>query len=293
VSLPLAILLSAIAGALVAPALLTAAGSASPVLATLGPLIKRFSEMVDRVLTPLRLAGAEGIVPTDKERVRLCAGAAAVGLVLGFALSGPVSGFGAAAVAAWVAARAFAWRRERYRRRLDAGAAAAALALADALEAGQSVRGALAEAGRGLAAPIGGELQRVGDELEVGAETEETLERLRLRARSRRINLIVAAVRIQRRAGGGLAKLLRDIAATIEEHDRLEDDARAASAQARFTSVVVLCLPLFGLVTAELAAPGFVTRLAGSAVGTWLLAVALLLQLAGLLLIRRLSRVDT
>jgi tight adherence protein B len=255
-------------------------------------LLRRCSEIADRILSPLRLAGAEGLVPTDKERIRVCAGAAAIGLVLGLVTSGPAAGLGASAAAAWMAARAFTWRRERYRRRLDAGAAAAALALADALEAGQSVRGALAEAGRGLAGPIGGELNRVGDELEVGAETEEVLERLRLRARSRRINLIVAAVRIQRRAGGSLATLLRDIAATIEEHDRLEDDARAASAQARFTSVVILCMPLFGLLTAELATPGFVARLAGSPVGTWLVAAALMLQLTGLLLIRRFSRVD-
>jgi tight adherence protein B len=133
----------------------------------------------------------------------------------------------------------------------------------------------------------------VRDELEVGTETEEVLEHLRLRAQCRRINLIVAAVRIQRRAGGSLATLLRNIAATIEESERLEADARAASAQARFTSVVVLCMPLFGLLTAELSSPGFIGRLTGSAVGTWLLAVAFLLQIGGLLLIRRLSRVGT
>ena len=289
-----ATLLAVVAGLLVVPALWVLAeeaAAAAPLV--VAPIARRGSDVLDRVLRPLRMAGAEGVVPTDKERVRIAVAAGAAGLIGGFALGGKLTAVTVAVVSAWLGSRAFIWRRERYRRRLDVGAASAALALADALDAGHSVRGALAECSRGLTGPIAGELRQVAHELELGAETEATLERLRLRVRSRRLNLIIAAVRIQRQAGGSLATLLRDIAATIEEHDRLEDEARAASAQARFTSLVVLCLPLFGLALAELTAPGIVGRMAGSAGGSWLLGVALTLQLSGLFLIRRLSRVDT
>jgi tight adherence protein B len=293
VTVLVATLLGAVAGLLLAPALVTVAelaGAGVPKM--FGPIAGHASRVLDRALGPLRLAGAAGIAPTDKERFRLTVCAGAVGLVAGFSMGGKLAAAGAAIASSWVASHAFAWRRELYRRRLDAGAAGLALTLADALDAGQSVRGALAEGSRGLTGPIAAEFQRVAHELELGAETEATLERLRLRAGSRRLNLIVAAVLIQRQAGGSLASLLRDIAATIEEQDRLEDEARAASAQARFTSVVVLCLPLFGLALAELAAPGFIGRTTGSPVSTWLLGVALTLQISGLFLIRRLSRVD-
>jgi tight adherence protein B len=294
VTLSGATLIGAIAGALLGPALVKAAeGAASALSSELEPIMRRAGGAVDRVLRPLRLAGAHGIVPTERERLRFSIGAGAGGFVLGFAISGPLASIGLAVAAGWLGSRAFVWRRERYRRSLDAGAANAALALADALDAGQSVRGALAEASRGLTGPIAGELLRLRHELELGAETEDALERLRDRAGSRRINLIVAAVRIQRRAGGSLATLLRDIATTIEEHDRLEDEARAASAQARFTSVVVVSLPVFGVALAELAAPGILSRMIASPIGTWLLGAALTFQAVGLLLIRRLSRVDT
>ena len=92
----------------------------------------------------------------------------------------------------------------------------------------------------------------------------------RARAR-RRVDLIVAAVRIQRRSGGGLATQLRGIATTFTDQDRLDAEARAATAQARFTSMVVLLLPVAGMLLAELASPGIVSRMISSAAGLWLL----------------------
>ena len=286
--------LAAIAGALGGLAIAWLAEIAAPTIALrLSPAAARGSEWIRRTLQPFRLAGAEGAVPTDIERLRLQITAGGVGFALGLSIFSTMIGFGLSIASAWLAGRSLVWRRARYRRRLDAGASAAALALADGLAAGHSVRGALVAAGPGLEGPVGLELRRVGRELEMGARTDRALERLRLRARSRRIALIVAAVRIQRRSGGSLAFLLREIAASIDEQDQLEEEANAASAQARFTSVVVLLLPLFGLLLGELAAPGMVGRMMGSALGLWLVGSAFALQLAGMLLIKRLSRVES
>jgi tight adherence protein B len=104
------------------------------------------------------------------------------------------------------------------------------------------------------------------------------------------VGLIVAAVRIQRRSGGSLATLLRGIATTFTDQDRLDAEARAATAQARFTSMVVLLLPVAGILLAELASHGIVSRMIGSAAGVWLLVAAAVLQLSGVLLIHRLTR---
>jgi tight adherence protein B len=87
--------------------------------------------------------------------------------------------------------------------------------------------------------------------------------------------------------------LLRGIAKTLEDQDRLDAEVRAATAQARFTSLVVLLLPLGGLFLAELATPGMVSRMTGSPAGTWLLGCAAALQLSGVLIIRRLTRTDS
>ena len=64
--------------------------------------------------------------------------------------------------------------------------------------------------------------------------------------RSARLDALVAACLLQRRAGGDLARLLRESARAMEDQSRLEDEVKAATAQARFTGLIVVLLPLGG-----------------------------------------------
>ena len=60
---------------------------------------------------------------------------------------------------------------------------------------------------------------------------------------SARLDTVVAACLVQRRAGGDLARLLRECAEAFGDQARLEDEVRSATAQARFTGVLVVLLP--------------------------------------------------
>jgi len=166
-----------------------------------------------------------------------------------------------------------------------------AVALADALAVGHSLRGALTEAARGVDGQAGHELRRLTAELAAGAATEGALESLRMRTRSPRIGLMVAACLVQGGAGGDLARLLRGCARSFAEQSRLEDEARTATAQARFTGLVVALLPAGGGLLAELASPGFLVGLVNSWLTAWLVALALGMQAAAAVLIRRFGRV--
>jgi tight adherence protein B len=181
--------------------------------------------------------------------------------------------------------------RERYRRAVDSGAGAIALALADALGGGHSLRGAVAEAAGGLGGAAGQELRRVARELALGARTEIALDAMRARVPSHGIDTIVAACLLQRRSGGDLARLLRECARSLEDQERLKRDARAATAQARFTGAIVVALPVAGAALAELASPGYLRSLAGSFLTAWLAGLAFAMQIAAAVLIRRLGRV--
>ena len=236
--------------------------------------------------------GREGRDPGRVERRRLLAVVAVAGFAAGAILVGPELGLALAAAAPWVALRALRARRDRHRRAVDAGAAAVAIALADALGGGHSLRGAVAEAARGgVPGAAGRELRRLAGELALGSRTDDALEALRARVGSERIDTLVAACLLQRRAGGDLARLLRECARAFEDQSRLLDEARAATAQARFTGVVVVLLPLGGALLAELASPGYLRGLAGSFLTLWLAGLALVLQVVAAVLIRRLARV--
>ena len=235
--------------------------------------------------------GREGRDPGVAERRRLLLAGAGLALVVGWAMVGRLGGLALACGGPWVVARVLRARRERFRQAVDRGVPAMALAVADALAGGHSVRSALDEATRSTAGAVRHELVRVRNELALGAPTDAALEAMRARVRSPRLDTFVAACVLQRRAGGDLAHLLRDSARAMEEDARLEGELRAATAQARFTGVLVAGLPLGGAALTEVASPGWIASLWSSLLTAWLVGVALVLQLVAAVLIRRLGRV--
>ena len=270
----------------------TAAGLAELALGVGRALSARAPGLVAALAETVTRVGREGRDPGVVERRRLLSVAVVAGFVAGAILVGPVVGLVLGAAAPWIVLKALRARRDRHRRAVDAGAAAVAVALADALGGGHSLRGAVAEAARGgVPGAAGRELRRLAGELALGSRTDDALEALRARVGSQRIDTLVAACLLQRRAGGDLARLLRECARAFEDQARLLDEARAATAQARFTGVVVVLLPLGGALLSELASPGYLRGLAGSFLTLWLGGLALMLQVVAAVLIRRLARV--
>ena len=236
--------------------------------------------------------GARGAIPACVERRRLLLGGSAGALrrrrrhvrAAGWACAGRRRAVGVA--------RLLRARRRRYRAAVDAGVAELAVAIADAIGGGRSLRAALgrgggraweARRGTSCAAPRPSSLR---------APPPTTRSRpCARRVRSPRMDALVAACLLQRRAGGDLAGLLRESARAMEDQARLEDEVRSATAQARFTALIVVLLPLGGALLAELASPGWFAGLWSSFLTAWLVGIALVLQLVAAVLMRRLGRV--
>jgi tight adherence protein B len=242
-------------------------------------------------LEPLRRAGREGYAPSGLERRRLVVlgtGAAAAGgwFLGGLVLALPLAVAGPAGVG-W----AIGSRRRRYRRAVERSLPEVATAIADSLSAGRSLRASLPAAVASLDGPPAIELARLGAELDLGAPTVGVVEGWRWRMRSERVDAFAAALLSQRLAGGDLASLLRSFAAGAAERERVAEDARSATAQARFTGLLVVAMPTGGALFAELLQPGFLEGLLASPPAAVLLGMAAALQVAGFLAIRRLAQV--
>jgi tight adherence protein B len=246
---------------------------------------------VRQALEPLRRAGREGYAPSTLERRRLAALGAAAAIIAGWLVGGlelalPLSVAGPA-LAAW----AISSRRRRYRAAVERSLPDVATAVADSLAAGRSLRASLPAAAAYLDGPPAAELARLGAELDLGAGTAEAVAAWRARMRSERVDAFAAALLSQRLAGGDLAGLLRRFAAGAAERDRVAEDAKSATAQARFTGLLVVAMPTGGALFAELVQPGFLAKLLGSPAAAILLALAAGLQAIGFVVIRRLSKV--
>jgi len=242
-------------------------------------------------LEPLRRAGREGYAPSGLERRRLAALGALAALLGGWFLGGAALAVPLAVAGPGLAGWAVSSRRRRYRGAVERALPEVAAAIADSLAAGRSLRAALSTAATSLDGPAAVELARLGAELGLGASTVEAVGGWRRRMRSARVDAFAAALLSQRLAGGDLAGLLRRFADGAAERDRVADEARSATAQARFTGLLVVAMPSGGALFAELIQPGFVGRVLGAPASAALLALAVALQVVGFAAINRLARV--
>jgi len=245
---------------------------------------------VARVLAPLRETGRDGAVPSAGERRRLALLASGCLAAAGWLLSGPLAAALSAASGPLAGLSLVRARQRRHAARVADGAADTARALAAALTAGHSIRTALADAGASVPGAAGHELRRAAHALDLGETTDVVLDGLRRRARSPAWDTLVAAIGIQRTAGGDLAGLLRDLATSLDAAARSRRDARTATAQSRMTAWIVVALPAGATVLAELGSPGFVAGLLATPLSAALVVAAITLQAMAALVVRRLAR---
>lgn len=250
-----------------------------------------FSDWLKLALEPLRRARGEGYLPTSTERLRLVLLGGFAAILTGWYFAGPLIGLALAAVSPLLAGYAVRRSRSRYRRAVERSLPDVARAIADSLSAGHSPRSALASVPVSLEGPSATEFRRVQYSLELGHPTVTAIRDMAERFRSPRVDAFATALISQRTAGGDLAALLRRFADGAAERDRVAEDARSATAQARFTGYLVVAMPVGAALFIELIEPGFTGSLLASPPALVLLALAGGLQVAGFLAISKLAKV--
>ncbi|HTU15188.1 MAG TPA: type II secretion system F family protein [Solirubrobacterales bacterium] len=249
------------------------------------------SEWLRVAIEPVRRARGEGYLPTSAERTRLAVLGGLAAVLAGAYLGGPAVAVPMAVtgplVAGWLIRRA----RGRYRRAVERSLPDVARAIADGLSAGRSPRGALAAVSVSLEGPAAVEFERLGHSLELGHPTVDAIETLAGRFRSQRVDAFTAALVSQRTTGGDLAALLRRFADGAAERDQVAEDARSATAQARFTGYLVAAMPVGAALFTELIAPGLVGSVTASGPALIMVGLSVSLQAGGFVLISRLARV--
>lgn len=240
---------------------------------------------------PLSKARKEGYLPTSDERFRLALLFSLAAVAGGWWLTGPVVGMLLAITAPLLAGWLISRGRRKFRRSVEKSLPDVARAIADCLSAGHSPRGAMIAATASLEGPVRSEFQTLRYELDAGAPTTDAIRNLAARFNSPRVDAFATALISQRLAGGDLAALLRRFAEGAAERDRVAEDARSATAQARFTGYLVVAMPAGAALFTELLRPGFFGSILASVPALILVAVSAVLQLAGFLLISKLARI--
>jgi tight adherence protein B len=213
-----------------------------------------------------------------------------LGSVLGFRIGGLVLGLSLAILLPLLPRAMVRGRAETGRRQFGEQLPAALDALAAGLSAGLSFRGALDFANPELPEPVAGEFRRLSRRLSLGHPLETALRDLHSRREDEGLALVVEGIVLQRRFGGDMVQMLNRLADLLRERVELEREVRAVSTQGKLSGYIIggLVPVSAGLLLAL--NPRYVDVLFDTIIGQALVVIALLLQLAGWVIISRMIR---
>ena len=198
-----------------------------------------------------------------------------------------------ALTAGWLIPHAYVERRRKKRLdRIEKQLPDALTAVGKALRSGAGLLQALAYAADETAAPLGSELQATLRDLQLGAEAEDVFEALKERVGSRDLDIAVTAIVIQRTVGGNLSEILSNVTSTIRERAKIAGEIRVLTSRQRLTSTLTAAIPVFVAASFLIINRDMGNLLVSTLVGQITMACSLLLELFGILLIRRLGAIE-
>lgn len=163
--------------------------------------------------------------------------------------------------------------------------------ISNSLKAGYSFFQAIDLVSKEMPEPISREFSRVMKEMNLGAETEESLTDMVKRVGSDDMDMVVQAVIIQRQVGGNLAEVLDKIAFTIRERIRIKAEIKTITAQARMSGIVIALMPVgLAFLLASLNRDYF-SLLWTTTIGKAMIALAIVLELMGWMIIRKIVNI--
>jgi tight adherence protein B len=164
--------------------------------------------------------------------------------------------------------------------------------LSSALKAGLSLNQALEILIEEMPPPIGEEFALVVRENKMGVPLDECLDHLRIRMPLDDLGLITSAVSVARETGGNLTEIFAQLVVTIRDKIKLERKVRALTIQGRLQGAIMGILPIaFALFVKQVNPQSFDIML-NSPIGRKLLIWAVCSEIIGVILIRKLSKVE-
>jgi len=156
-----------------------------------------------------------------------------------------------------------------------------------ALRAGHSLASGISLVAEEMNNPIRVEFERVYEAQNLGRPLEESLEELTERVPNLDLRFFVTAVILQRQTGGDLAEILDKIGNLVRERFKIWGQIQALTGEGRLSGVVLLALPPVLFVVMYRLNPDYAMVLFTDPMGQKMLMVAVIMQLLGAFVIKK------
>src|SRR6266700_101427 len=160
-----------------------------------------------------------------------------------------------------------------------------------ALSAGHAFSESLHMVSAEMPEPIATEFRKTYEEQNLGLSLKLALENLTQRIPLLDLRLCVTAILVQRETGGNLAEILEKVAYTIRERFRIMGDLKTLTTSSRMSAWLLCGLPIFVAVVVIGMNPEYMGILWKDPRGHVLIAVAMFMQVTGMLIVRKILRI--
>ncbi len=163
--------------------------------------------------------------------------------------------------------------------------------VARALRAGHSLAAGMHVVAEEMPSPIADEFGRVYEEQNLGIPIEEALKSMCERVPNLDLRFFVTSVLIQRQTGGDLSEILDKIGYVIRERFRILGQVQALTAEGRLSGVILIALPFGIFIMMLYIKPDYVEKLWTHELGIQMSVFALVAQLVGALVIKKIVNI--
>jgi tight adherence protein B len=182
--------------------------------------------------------------------------------------------------------------RERRIKRFNVQLVDALQAMANAFRAGLTFTRAIEQTAREAQPPLAQEFGLFVKEVKLGVSLEEALINMGRRVGSDDLGLVVVATNIARQLGGNMAEMFETLSGVIRERFRLEGKIDALTSQGKLQGWVVAAMPVvLGMVLNSMR-PDLMAPMMDHWFGYLLVATIALMEILGIVIIRRIVNID-
>jgi tight adherence protein B len=140
--------------------------------------------------------------------------------------------------------------------------------------------------------PLSKELTRVVKETEIGIPIEKALESMVQRFPLTDLELLITAIILQKQTGGNLAEILDNIAETIRDRLALKREVKTITAQGILSGWIIALIPVFITLILMVLNPSYIMILFTDRLGIFMLILAALSELMGVIIIKKVINIE-
>ena len=159
-------------------------------------------------------------------------------------------------------------------------------------QVGYTLAQVVREVHRSTSGPLADLFQEIEGVLETGGSTQAALSVLKKRTSESELVFLATALEIQHKTGSSMQQVLEVTRQSVADEIELKRTLRTQTAQAKLSAQIVTIMPFALIGIFSLLSPGFLDPFFESVPGAVLLFVALSMQCAGIVMVRRFLKVE-